>query len=227
MSQRRIKQEANQDPDDVFVAKVLDVGNWAQTHQQVLTVAGVVAAIGVFGSIYYMNYRANHNLEAVQQLEVVHQSVSLRDTEGAKDDLVTFLERYGDTPYEGEARLLLGQLYLEGGDYQQAQAVLDPLGSSPRSPIELQAAALLGVSYEQDGRWVDAEAVYLSIADRSDLDFQVRDALAAAARIRGTQGDADGAIELYERVLGGLEDNSPERGLYEMRIEELRTGANT
>ena len=223
MSQRRIKQEANQDPDDVFVAKVLDVGNWAQTHQQVLTVAGVVAAIGVFGSIYYMNFRAGHNLEAVQQLEVVHQSVSIRDTEGAKDDLVTFLERYGDTPYEGEARLLLGQLYLEGGDYQQAQAVLGPLGSSPRSPIELQAATLLGVSYEQDGRWVDAEAVYLSIADRSDLDFQVRDALAAAARIRGAQGDADGAIELYERVLGQLEDNSPERGLIEMRIEELRT----
>ena len=61
----------------------------------------------------------------------------------------------------------------------------------------------------------------LRLADRSELDFQIRDALAAAARIRGSQGDAAGAAELYRRILGALDENAPERGMFEMRLAEL------
>ena len=129
--------------------------------------------------------------------------------------------------YEGEARLVLGELYLESGDPQQALAVLEPIGQRPGSPVELQGARLLAQAYEQEGRWDEAEDTYLSIASRSDLDFQIRDALVAAARIRSAQGDGDGAIELYEEVLEDLDQNSPERGQYEMRIEEIRSGSNT
>ena len=68
--------------------------------------------------------------------------------------------------------------------------------------------------------------MYLRIADRSDLDFQVRDALAAAARIRRTQGDPEGAVALYERLLDRLGEDDPQRGLYEMRIEEIRAATN-
>lgn len=224
---RRTKSEGSQEPDDIFVAKILGAGKWAEANQQVLTVAGVVLAIGIAGLVYYGSYRSTMSDQATQQLELVHQSIGIGDPEGAKADLITFLERFGNTSYEGEARLLLGQLYLESDDPQQALAVLDPLGSSPRSPIELQGASLLATAYEQEERWDDAEDVYLSIASRSDLDFEVRNALAAAARIRGDQGDAEGAIELYERVLADLEDNAPERGLFEMRIEELRIASNT
>ena len=220
---RRTQQEASQEPDDVFIAKVLHLGKWAEANQQALTVAGVVLAIGIAGLLYYGNYRRTLQQQAAQQLEFVHQSISISDTEGAKVDLITFLERFGGTAYEGEARLLLGELYLESGDPQQALAVLDQLGSRPSTPIEFQGAALLGAAFEQEERWDDAQDVYLSIADRSDLDFQVRDALTAAARIRGDQGDAGGAIELYERVLADLDENSPDRGLYEMRIQELRS----
>ncbi len=224
---RRIQKETNQEPDDVFVAKVLHLGKWAEANQQVLIVAGVLLAIGIAGVLYSGSYRSTLQEQAAQQLEFVHQSISISDTEGAKDDLITFLDRFGGTAYEGEARLLLGELYLQSGDPQQALAVLDPLGSRPSTPIEFQGAALLGAAFEQEERWDGAQEVYLAIADRSDLDFQVRDALTAAARIRGDQGDAGGAIELYERVLADLNENSLERGLYEMRIEELRSADNT
>ncbi len=223
---RRASRQSSEDSEDIFVAKVLDAGNWAQANQQLLTVLGVVIAIAVAGILYYRSYRSQLYDQAAQQLEVIHQSISIRDTEGAKIDLATFLDRFGGTPFEGEARLILGELYLKSGDPQQALAVLGPLGSSPRGPIDFQGAALLGVAYEQEGRWEDAEETYLTIADRSKLDFQVRDALAAAARIRGAQGDAEGAIDLYERVLSDLGENSPERGVYEMRIQEIRSGSN-
>lgn len=219
---RRGKEDAGQEPDDVFIARVLHLGKWAEAHQQLLTVLGVVVAILIAGGIYYRNYRHSLYDQAAEQLETIYQSVSIQDLEGARNDLVTFLERFSGTPYEGEARLLLGDLYLRDGSPQQAEAVLQPIGESPRAPIEFQAAGLLAAAYEEDQRWEDAESVYLTIADRSDLDFQVRDALAAAARIREEQGDPQAAVELYERAMEGLDQDSPQRGLYEMRIEEIQ-----
>ena len=221
MAKRPNRPESRQEPDDIFVARVLHFGKWASTNQQALTLMGIVVVIAIAGLIYYWNYRQSLFEQASQELELVHQSVALQDREGARDDLVVFIDRFGGTPYEGEARLLLGDLYLRDGSPQQALAVLEPLGISPSSPIEFQAAALLGAAYEDEGRLSDAEATYIAIAERSDLNFQIRDALTAAARIRDAQGDAEGAVELYERLLEELDPDSPQRGLYEMRIEEI------
>lgn len=223
---RRTRHASDHEPDDAFIARVLHAGKWAEANQQFLTVLGVVLVIALAGIVYYRNYRSTLQEQAAQQLEVVYQSVSLGDTEGAKNDLVTFLERFAGTAYEGEARLLLGELYLQTGDAQQAIAVLSPLGSRPSEPIDFQGAALLAAAYEQEERWDEAERAYLSIADRSELDFQVHDALSAAARIRSERGDTQGAIQLYERVLADLDENAPERGVYEMRIAELRAASN-
>lgn len=224
---RRTRKQSKDDGEDAFIASILDFSNWARENQQLLTVAGVLVAILVAGGLYYNSYQSQLGDQAAEQLEAIYQSVSINDVEGAKVDLATFLDRFGGTPYESEARLLLGELYLEDGEPQQALAVLNPLGSSPRSAIELQGAALLAAAYEQEERWEDAEATYMTIADRSALDFQVRDAMAAAARIRAEHlEDPQGAIELYQQVLAQMEENAPERGRYEMRIQEIRTAAN-
>lgn len=219
---RRTTSASNSEPDDVFVARVLSFTKWTQGNQQALTVAVVIGAIAIAGVLYYGNYRSQLVVSAAEELELIHQTIGISDTEGAKIALNTFLTRFGGTVFEGEARLVLGELYLASGDPQQALATLGPIGRSPRSPIEFQGAALLGAAFEQEERWSEAEETYLTIANRSDLDFQVRNALSAAARIRGAQGDAAGAIELYERVMVDMDANAPERGLYQMRIEEIR-----
>jgi predicted negative regulator of RcsB-dependent stress response len=227
MSKRRTHKSHQEEADDVFVANVLQAGKWAEANQQLLTIALVIVAIAVGALLYFRSYRQNLAQQASAELEQVYQSVSINDLEGARAQLGTFLERFGGTPYEAEARLLLGELYLTDGSPQQAEAVLRPLGESPREPIDFQGAALLAAALEEDRQWDEAEQVYLRIADRSDLDFQVRDALAAAARIRRTQGDFQGAVALYERLLGTLEEGDPQRGLYEMRIEEIRAATST
>ena len=227
MSQRHPASHKTQkdsgEPDDVFVARVLHAGKWAEHNQQIITVLAVVLAIGIAGLLYFRSYRASLADQASQQLELIYQTVAMADVEGARTELTTFIERFGGTAYGPEARLLLGDLYLRNGSPQQALAVLRPLGESPNEPIELQAATLLAAAFEQDNQPEEAERIYLSIADRSDLDFEVRDALVAAGRLRAQRGDAEGALELYERALEDLEEDDPSRGLFEMRIEELRT----
>jgi len=221
---RRRAKDKDHDPDDVFIAKTLELSQWAQSNQQLLTMLGVVLILAVAGGIYYANYRTGLSQQAGNQLEQIHQTIALQDREGAKSELATFLQRFDGTAYAGEARLLLGELYLETDDAQQALAVLEPLAGSPRDPLELQAASLLAAAYEQEGRWEDAEETYLTIADRSELDFQVRDALEAAARIRADRGDAEGAMALYERILEDLPEDAQNRGFYQMRLAELETG---
>jgi predicted negative regulator of RcsB-dependent stress response len=229
MSKRRPQahKSHHEEAEDAFVTNVLQAGKWAEANQQLLTIAVVVIAIGVGALLYFRSYRQNLAQQASTELEQVYQSVSINDLEGARTQLGTFLERFGGTPYEAEARLLLGDLYLRDGSPEQAEAVLRPLGASPREPIEFQGAALLAAALEEDRQWDEAQQVYLRIADRSDLDFQVRDALAAAARIRSAQGDTQGAVALYERLLDRLDENDPQRGLYEMRIEEIKAATNT
>jgi tetratricopeptide (TPR) repeat protein len=86
---------------------------------------------------------------------------------------------------------------------------------------------LLAKAYEQDEQWSQAEASYLAVADRSDLGFQVQEALSNAARIRADQGNVDGAIALYQRALDRLTEDDPLRGHYQMRIAELRSLQST
>ena len=225
MARQPRTHKSNAEPDDVFVSNVLHVGKWAEANQQLLTVLGVVLAIAILGGVYYRDYRANLNLQAATELEQVYQSISIQDTEGARGQLATFMERYGGTAYEAEARLVLGELYLRDGSPQQAQAVLRPLGDSPRAPIDFQGASLLAAALEEDRQFSEAEAVYMRIVNRSDLDFQVRNALAAAARIRRDQGDAQGAVELYRRLVDDFEEGDPRRGVFEMRIQEIESAA--
>lgn len=224
-SSKARKQE--HDADDAFIARILEITQWAEAHRQALYVVGLIVVVALGAGLYYRSYRKSLVTEAAQSMEQIHQSLSLQDREGAKTQLVTFLQRFDGTPYAGEARMLLGQIYLESNDPQQAQAVLEPIGESPTAsnPIEFQAAALLGAALEQEKRWDDAVQVYMRIADRSKLDFEVREALANAARIKAQQGDKAGAAQLYQRILATLGPDDPDRGLYKMRIQEMDTQA--
>jgi hypothetical protein len=52
------------------------------------------------------------------------------------------------------------------------------------------------------------------------MTFQIREALAGAARVRAGRGDFAGAAELYQEVLATMEDDDPERAYWEMRFQE-------
>lgn len=221
--QRRVSSERQELDDDVFVARILEAGNWLKSNQQTVVIALVVLVVAVASLFYYRGYRGTLNEQAANQLERIHQQTAVGDLDGARDELILYLDRFGKTPYAGEARMLLGELYLTASSPDQARAVLEPMARAPREPLELQAAALLAAAYEQEARWSDAEALYIRIADRSTLDFQIRDALASAARIRASQGNLAGAAELYRRILDGMDANAPDRGMWEMRLAEVTT----
>lgn len=233
MAKKNPGSKKNSDaPDDAFLARLLALSKWAENNVQVMVVAGLVLALAVGAGIYYYNYQQGLRVQAAQELQQIQQTVGAGDTQAARSELSTFLDRYGDTPYGTEARILLAELHLRDDQPQEAIPVIEPATESLSEPLSLQAAFLLGTAYEQADRSSDAEELYLRIADAAELDFQAREALADAARIRAREGRYSDAAALYQRILDETYDSSPEgqasaadRREFQLRLAEMRAAA--
>ena len=222
-SRRRLAGEHEHDPDDLFVAKAVEFTAWAKNNNQTLILLGVVVTILVAGVVYYLQYLNTQEERAIVQLVVIQNTVDFGDSESARAELGTFLERFGGTPMAGEARLLLAQLHLGDGQAQEAIRVLEAGGASLRDPVGVQLQTLLAKAHEAAEELEVAERIYLGVADGARLDFERHEALADAARLRATLGNYEGAAELYQTLLDELEETDPDRGRYEMRIAEMHT----
>lgn len=207
--------------DDAFVARTLEFSAWARANHQLLLAIVVVIVAGVVGVVYLQNSRERAAAAASQEFEEVAQLVEFGDFTAANPRLEALVQEYAGTPFALEGRLLMGQVALQSGDAAAAIAALEPGAADLGEPLGVQVALLLGAAYEAAERWDDAVRVYLEVASRSSLDFQIRNARADAARIRSEQGDAQGAISLYRQILDSLEEGDPARGVFELRIGEL------
>jgi predicted negative regulator of RcsB-dependent stress response len=215
------RPEEKKEAEDVFVEKIVQGTKWAKANTQVLVFAAVVAVALFAGGSYYRNWKAAQTERAVAQLEQVQQSVAFGEREVAKASLNQFIEAFAGTPYELEARLLLGQVLLEESNPEEAiEALATAVREMNSEPIGIQAAFLMAAAYEQAGRMDEAERMFLRISNTAELTFQVREAVGGAARIRAGQGNFSGAAELYAEVLDGMENDDPERNYWEMRLAE-------
>ncbi len=227
--------------EDRFIEATLGAWEWAKSNSQTVTVATVVLALGIGAGIYYRSYQQDLNRQAAQEFEQVQQAVGAGSPESAQNELRRFLERFGDTSLAPEARILLAETQLRAGQPGEAVSTLEPVVGDLDEPVKLQAAFLLGVAYEENGDFDAAEELYLRIADEATMTFQVREALADAARIRTEQQEYAAAAELYRRILDTFDSEvsdaatqdaqqrqaarQQERSLYRLRLAEVQAAA--
>lgn len=216
-----VKRPVGAPDDDAFVAGALELSAWARRRRNLLITAAVALVAALLVLLYVRSVRAEGEARAIGELEAIAQLVEAGDRDTARESLGRFLERYGSTRHGAEARLILGQIHVEEGDSQGAVAVLQPAAGSLRTPVGIQVALLLAVAYENLERWSDAERIYMDVSRSDALDFQVRDALADAARVRLEQGNRQGALQLYQQILDRLDADDPARGIFQMRVAEL------
>lgn len=209
--------------EDAFVARVVEYTEWARRNSRIVTTAAVVIVLLVAGFLYWRSYRAGMEERAAQRLTEIQQTVGSGNTALAMQDLESYLETFSGTSSARQARLLLGELYLDSERYREALSAVEPVAQDLGDPLGPSAAFLRAAALEameQPGR---AEQVYLSIADAAEMDFYVRRAIADAARIRVDLGRPGEAADLYRRLLAMTGEDDPERGEYEMRLAEVET----
>lgn len=214
------------EPDDAFIATTLEATNWAQKNRSKLTIGAIVLAGALALGYSYNNSKAAQTQQAAAQLETLQRRLEAGDQAGVKADLEVYLQNFGNTVFATEARMTLGQVTADLGDAEAAVAILEPAARDIDTPLGAQAAALLAAVYEEVENLEAAEGLYLRLADRADMTFQVRDALADAARLRRQRGDYAGAVELYDRILSDMDETDPGRPAVEMRRAEAATAAS-
>lgn len=206
---------------DAFVEKVLGLYSWTRTHVQTVVLGGVLVILVAAGLFYWIRSRDALARQALVQLEQVQQQTAFGDPATAEQALRDYLRRFDGTPYATEARIALGQLLLQNKTPDKAIEALSPaVASLAKDPLAIQAAFLLAAAYEEVGRLSDAEALLLKAAASATLPFQVREAKAAAARLRARRGDWTGAARLYEEILSSLPEGDPQRSYWQMRLAE-------
>lgn len=218
---RRVQRHADE-PDDQFIANVLEASTWATRNARAIIIGAIVLVVLVVGTIIFMSNRAAHREQAETALLTVLQTVQSGNTELAERELQTFLSNYGDTPAADHARLLLGQVYLQTEEPARAVEVLQPIADDLEEPFGASAALLLGAVHEATNDLARAEAAYLRVGENAPFDFQRNEGLDRAALLRLQQGNAAGAVELYERLVENAAENSPDRALYQIRLGEAR-----
>ncbi len=206
--------------EDAFVSATVRATDWARRNRTLLGLLLVVVAVSVVSLVYYASYRQTLRADAAVQLESLQQRIDAGQQDGVRADLEVFLERYGSTQFAGEARLALAQALVSEGESDAAAQVLEPIARDVGRPLGAQAAAQLAGVFEDLGNQQGAEALYMRLADRDDLGFHARDALASAARMRQARGDHAGALALYDRLLESPEDLGPTASLIELRRAE-------
>lgn len=195
-----------QNPEDVdaFLATVLRLVQWMQENTRVVAFAVVAAALAVAAGLYYQNYREDVRQQAASQLQQLQGQLQ---TQAPPDTLArsvqNFVDRYGDTRYGDEARLLMARIQLSNGEWEQAAGTLEPVvGAYPAdSPTGYAARKLLGAAHESAGNTEQALELYGELAEGAQFPFQRNEAAADRARLLASRGDLSRAEEIYSRLV--------------------------
>ena len=149
--------------DDAFVASAMAFSQWANKNRRLLIFIGIGVVLLIFSGIEIVRSQRSLAIQAVNELEVIHQAISLSAFEDAKVQLSTYLERFEGHEKANEALVILGRLHLESGDPAVAINVLERGDLSLNDGLGVQGNSLLARAYEDQGRWSDAEFLYLEI----------------------------------------------------------------
>ena len=210
----------------MFVSGIERTVAWARTYQRALLIGAVALIVLVAVVLYYVNVQRAIENQAAERFTQLQATIASGNTQLAIRDLQTFVDRFGSTESGQQGRLILGEILLREGQAPQAVDALGDLADDPEDATGTAAARIKAAAYEAMGQQDEAVSLYVRIAGAARFDYQAREALADAARVRLQNGDADAAAALYGRVLDTFAADDPGRGYYEMWLAEARARAD-
>ncbi|MGH7443609.1 MAG: tetratricopeptide repeat protein, partial [Longimicrobiales bacterium] len=220
---RRVPRPAPSE-EDTFVHGVLEGTAWAKQNARALIIAAAVVVALIVGFFFHRGFTNAKEAGATSALNDLRATVGAGNAQLAMRDGETLLAQYGGTDAAAEARLLMAQLHLQADQPAQAVDVLAPLSGDLDAPLGFNAGMLLGAAHEAAQQPDEAVEVYNRVGANSRFLYQQVAGYESAARVHEATRDQAAAIASYERILTLLEENAPQRGVYEMRLAELRTG---
>lgn len=221
-----------QDPEDAdaFLAAVLRAIEWIQENTRTVVIGAVVVVAAVAAVVYYQNYREDVRQQAASQLQQLQTRLQGRTSPDSLARTVQgFIDRFGDTRYGDEARLLMARIHLTNESWKQAVSVLEPVVSSypANVPMGYAARKLQAAGQEAAGNTEQALRLYADLARNAQFPFQRNEAAADRARLLAETGRLSEAETIYARLASEADTGaagvaSRDLQTYRLKLGEIR-----
>lgn len=217
------------DPEDVdpFLGAILRTIQWVRENRTVVTAGAVVAILAVGAGLYYQNYRADVRRQAAGQLQELQTTMQA----GVSPDTLarsvrSFIDRYGDTRYGDEARLIMARIHLANEGWQDAIATLRPLADEYAADVPTGYAArkLLAAAHEGAGDAASALELYTELAEDAQFAFQRHEAAANRGRLVAEQGRLEQAEGIFARLVAEADTAAGGVAPEDLRTYRVRLG---
>ena len=198
---------------------------WIKSHRQA---SGYAAAVLVVAAVLFgWNLLSARTAErnAGRQIEQGRLALASRNYPLAASVLSQAVENYSGTRAAQEASILLAQVRLAQGQYQQAIDVLKRFAPKADRAYRAQAYGLLGAAYENAARFRDAAEAYQQAADAAPFPFLRAQFLSDAGRAWLAAGDTVRAVSAYRTITEKL-DSTGSVTEAKVRLGELTKGTS-
>jgi len=209
MARKRITKKEIKKPDE-FVSFWVRAYEYAQEHSRTVIVASaaIVAVAALAWSLHaYHEKKARDSSRLLSKAQMAllagREGASGEKNRGEAESILTDLtSRYKSTPAALVARVLLGNVYYQRGDFEKSIETYRSLAAlKPKDPM-LRAMAYEGLaySYEQKGDWAGALASYQELA-ASQLEHFSQEGMWGMARCYEREGKPENALDVYRQFL--------------------------
>ena len=198
--------------------------DWTATHTREVTIGvALVLAVGA-ASWLYSRTRLVRDENASKALAGAENSIAAGNAKLAQSDLEKLVRTFDGTPAAKQGALLLAEVHYEQGAFQAGIDALKGLTTSTDRFLAASAENLIGVGYEELGKFAEAAQHYRLAADKAQFRADHDNYLANAARAYTTGGNLAEARKIW--ALLAVDPKGPVAAEARVRLGELEaTGA--
>jgi predicted negative regulator of RcsB-dependent stress response len=211
------------DSEDALSLRAAELAAWARRNARVIIAVASVVLLVAVGMVAYRVNASQRSARAAERLLALRHNPVTTTAAGTRE-LEAFIQQYRGTREGEEARLLLAEARLAAGQPREAAAALEPVAAG-RSPLRVQATMLMAAAQAQAGDLPAAIRSFERAAGSSRTGYERLEALIQAAVLAEEAGDHAAAADLYRRVLGEVEEDSPVHTVIRMHLAEASARA--
>ena len=194
------------------------VQKWLRENVFTILIGVGIGLVLIFGWQQWHSHRAQHNLDAATQYQVLTGDTDKKDFDAVKQIAARLKSDYADTPYAVLAAMREAEFAVQRADLESAHATLD--WAYQHAAVDA-LKALVGI------RLARVDLGRTKAQDALDL-LDHLPASAYTAQIAELRGDAlvalnrkDDARAAYADALANLDPNAPNRAFVQMKFDDL------
>lgn len=203
--QKKIAQRVVKE--DTLLTKYYTTQSWLEENKKRLSTIGLIVAVAILGTWFYVNNARNNNEKAANDMAKVFEYYDNGQYQTAINGLPeknipglqAIVDNYGSTKTGNLAKFYLANSYYNLQNYDKALELFESVSTSV-DIVSVSALAGEAACWEAKGDLEKAAKLFEKAGKKNSDDPNAAENLVNAARNYAKKGDKERAVELYKLV---------------------------